>query len=329
MFNRKLIKTATMALALSSVIAFTSTPSHAALGDQVLKSGMVHEEVQELQQELKDLGFFKDENVTIYYGAVTEQALKDFQTSKNIMPSGIFDKLTYDALKASKTVELSTEAEDSKKFLTFERDLSLEMKGEDVRLFQESLKALGFLEIGTCTDYFGTMTKDSLVLFQEANNLKPDGILNLRTVDVINQLLLGRGISLPSANRAGELGTFSAKLAATASQYLGHRYVAGGSSPSGFDCSGFTSFVYRQHGITIPRASTSQAYVGTQLNKSDLLPGDLLIFSNTYKKGPSHTGIYLGNGQFIHASTAKTGVIISDLNSAYYKGKFTYGRRLY
>lgn len=329
MFKRRIIKAATMAIALGGMIAFTSTPSHAILGDQVLKSGMVHEDVQVLQEELQNLGFFKNENPTVYFGSITEEALIGFQKSKNIEPTGIFDKITYEALQASKTVELSTETDSSKKGITFDRELSLEIKGEDVRLFQEALKGLGYLEIENCTDYFGTMTKEALIGFQEANGLKPDGIVGLRTVDAINKALLGRGINLPSASRGAELGSLSAKLAATAKQYQGHRYISGGASPSGFDCSGFTSYVYKQHGITLPRTSTAQAYVGTQLNKADLLPGDLLIFSNTYKKGPSHTGIYLGNGQFIHASTSTTGVIISDLNSTYYKSKFSYGRRLY
>lgn len=329
MFKRRVIKAASMALAIGSMIAFTSTPSHAILGDQVLKSGMVHEDVQVLQQELQTLGFFKNDNITVYYGTVTEEALKDFQKSKDITPTGVFDKVTYDALKSSKTVELTPETESTKKVLTFQREISLETKGEDVRLFQEALKALGFLEIENTTDYFGTMTQTSLMAFQEANGLKPDGILGLRTVDAINKSLLGRGINLPTATRSVELGSMSAKLAATAKQYQGHRYISGGASPSGFDCSGFTSFVYKQNGISLPRTSTSQAYVGTAVSKANLLPGDLLIFSNTYKSGPSHTGIYLGNGQFIHASTGSKGVIISDLNSSYYVKHFTYGRRLY
>ena len=325
MFKIKLIKTATIAIAFGAMIAFTSTPSHAALGDQVLKVGMVSEDVQLLQEELQELGFFRNENITVYFGAITENALKEFQRVNKLEDTGIFDKVTYDALVAIKAAK----SESNISSLTFDRELSLEMTGDDVRLLQEALKALEYLEIENCTDYYGTMTQEALIAFQEANSLKPDGILGLRTVEAINKTLLGRGIKLPSANRASEIGTLSAKLAATARQFLGHRYVSGGSSPSGFDCSGFTSYVYRQHGIEISRSSASQAYVGTKLNKADLLPGDLLIFSNTYKAGPSHTGIYLGNGQFIHASTPTKGVIISDLNSSYYVKHFTYGRRLY
>lgn len=326
MFKIKLIKTATIAIAFGAMIAFTSTPSYAVLGDQVLKSGMVHEDVQLLQKELLELGFFKTENTTVFYGSITEEALMEFQIANNLEPDGIFGKGTYETLQAVKTAK-GLEKENIA--LVFDRDISLEMRGDDVRLVQEALKGLEYLDIDNCTEYYGPMTQESIIAFQEANNLKPDGIVGLRTVEAINSALLGRGIKLPAANRSVEVGSLSAKLAATAKQYLGHRYVSGGSSPSGFDCSGFTSYVYRQHGITIPRASTAQAYVGTQLSKSDLLPGDLLIFSNTYKAGPSHTGIYLGNGQFIHASTPSKGVIIADLNSAYYVNHFTYGRRLY
>ncbi len=326
MFKIKLIKTATIAIAFGAMIAFTSTPSHAVLGDQVLKSGMVHEDIQVLQQELLELGFFKTENTTVFYGSATEEALIQFQIANNLEADGIFGKGTYETLQAVKTAK-GLEKENIA--LVFDRDITLEMRGDDIRLVQEALKGLEYLDIDNCTEYYGTLTQEAIIAFQEANGLKPDGIVGLRTVEAINSALLGRGIKLPAANRAAAVGSLSAKLAATARQYLGHRYISGGSSPSGFDCSGFTSFVYRQHGITIPRSSSAQAYVGTKLNKADLLPGDLLIFSNTYKAGPSHTGIYLGNGQFIHASTPTKGVIFADLNSAYYLKHFTYGRRLY
>ena len=107
-------------------------------------------------------------------------------------------------------------------------------------------------------------------------------------------------------------------------------YAYGGSTTSGFDCSGFTQFIYRQHGISIPRSTVDQAKVGTKLSKAELQVGDLIIFSNTYKAGPSHAAIYMGNGQFIHASSVGSGgVVISDLNSAYYSGKFSYGRKVF
>lgn len=80
----------------------------------------------------------------------------------------------------------------------------------------------------------------------------------------------------------------------TAYQYLGVPYVWGGTTPSGFDCSGFVQYVYRQHGIYLPRTTYSQVNCGTPVSYSNAMPGDLLHF-------PGHIGIYIGNGQMIHA----------------------------
>ena len=342
MFKTKTLKGTTIALALTGVLAFSSAPSYAILGDQVLKVGMEHEDIKVLQQELKYLGLFNnDEETTKYFGNITEQGVRAFQISQGIEINGIFDLTTYEALKLLKddtitpeavieVVEVSPEvAVAPSNLLSFEREIGLEDKGDDVKLLQEALKALGYLEIENCTDYFGKMTKESLIAFQTEQGLKADGIVGLRSIDALNQVLKGRGISLPTPNRGSERGSIGTDIATTAKKYLGSRYVYGGASPSGFDCSGFTSYVYKQFGIKLDRSSGGQASNGTKVSKDSLVPGDLLIFGNTYKSGVSHTGLYLGNGQFIHASTSTTGVIISDLNSSYYVKKFLYGRRVF
>ena len=343
MSKKKALKGTTIALALSGILAFSTAPSYADLGDQVLKFGMEHNDIQVLQQELKNLGFFNDEETTSYYGKITEQGVRAFQISQGIEINGIFDETTYQTLKVLKakssmpaaTVEVApvasapASASTTNIALKFDRELSLEIKGEDVLLLQEALKALQYLDIDTCTDYFGSKTQEALIAFQQSQGLNADGIAGLRTIDALNQVLTGRGITISSANRSAELGTLSSKIASTAKSFLGYRYVFGGSSPSGFDCSGFTSYVYKQHGITVARTSIGQSTAGTKVSKENLLPGDLLIFSNTFRAGVSHTGLYLGNGKFIHASTSKTGVIISDLNSKHYTEKFSYGRRVF
>lgn len=115
-----------------------------------------------------------------------------------------------------------------------------------------------------------------------------------------------------------------------AMQYLGYPYVYGGSSPKGFDCSGFTSYIYKQFGITLNRSASGQLDNGTPVAMSELLPGDLVLFkkAGTGSKRASHVGIYIGGGQFIHASTYGVGVIINDLDFAYYTTGFVGGRRL-
>lgn len=117
-----------------------------------------------------------------------------------------------------------------------------------------------------------------------------------------------------------------------AKQFLGTRYVYGGSTPSGFDCSGFTMYVYRQFGYSLTHSASGQwtSGMGTRVyNISDLQPGDLVYFNDPSRnagKACSHTGIYIGNGQHIHASSSRSGsVIISDLTSGYYNRYFVGG----
>ena len=121
-------------------------------------------------------------------------------------------------------------------------------------------------------------------------------------------------------------------IVATAMQHLGTRYVYGGASPSGFDCSGYTMYVYSQHGYSLPHSATSQwqSGLGTRVYSiSELQPGDLVFFNDPARnagKACSHAGIYVGNGQHIHASSSRSGgVIISDLTSGYYNDYFVGG----
>ena len=117
------------------------------------------------------------------------------------------------------------------------------------------------------------------------------------------------------------------KIVDRAEQYLGVPYVWGGSSPSGFDCSGFVQYVLRESGITIGRTCKQQWTYGTQISKEQLQPGDLVFFDNTYTSGISHVGIYVGDGQFIHSSSSK-GVVISNLSSNYYTSHYYGARRI-
>jgi len=121
-------------------------------------------------------------------------------------------------------------------------------------------------------------------------------------------------------------GASAQAVIATAKQYIGVPYVWGGSSPSGFDCSGFVQYVFGKHGISLPRTSREQYNVGTWVSKANLRPGDL-VFYNTSGSGVSHLGIYIGNGQFIHASTSK-GVMISEISNSYWSARYYGARRV-
>ena len=131
----------------------------------------------------------------------------------------------------------------------------------------------------------------------------------------------------PSASALQQSGTSASAILATAKTYLGTPYLWGGSTPSGFDCSGFVQYVFAKHGISLPRTSSQQWSVGTSVSKSNLQPGDLVFFANTYTSGVSHLGIYMGSGQFIHASSSK-GVIISELSNSYWSSHYYGAKRI-
>lgn len=129
-----------------------------------------------------------------------------------------------------------------------------------------------------------------------------------------------------------ESSSSNSDIAATAKQYLGTGYVYGGASPRGFDCSGFTMYVYSQHGYSLPHSATSQwqSGLGTRVYSiSELQPGDLVFFNDPSRKAGkacSHAGIYTGDGQFIHSSSSRSGgVIVSSLTSGYYNTYFVGG----
>jgi len=104
------------------------------------------------------------------------------------------------------------------------------------------------------------------------------------------------------------------KIIEYAKQFLGVKYVYGGSSPNGFDCSGFTQYVFKKFNIKLPRSTSEYASVGVKVSREDLKPGDILLFdvNNSYRLG--HVGIYIGNDQFIHASSTKGKVVIAVLS---------------
>ena len=120
-----------------------------------------------------------------------------------------------------------------------------------------------------------------------------------------------------------------AEVVAYAKQFLGYKYVSGGSSPStGFDCSGFTSYVYKHFGVSLSRSTSGQKNNGTSVSKANLQLGDLVIFNNSSNTAVGHVGIYVGGNQFIHAANAQKGVIITSLSDSYYKARYVDGRRV-
>jgi cell wall-associated NlpC family hydrolase len=114
---------------------------------------------------------------------------------------------------------------------------------------------------------------------------------------------------------------------ATARDYLGTPYVFGADGPDSFDCSGFTRYVFARHDIALPRTSINQASAGVRVPLAERRKGDLLVFVDTWRPGISHVGIYVGDGEFIHATT-RQGVSYANLQSTYWGSRLHSVRRL-
>lgn len=123
----------------------------------------------------------------------------------------------------------------------------------------------------------------------------------------------------PLGNQADAAsGIKSSQVVSAANKVMGTKYVYGGTTTKGFDCSGFIGYVYKKAGVKLPRTSAAMYKTGKKVSKKNLKAGDLVFF-NTSGKGVSHVGIYIGNGKFAHSSSSK-GVSVSKLNDPYYWG---------
>ena len=132
--------------------------------------------------------------------------------------------------------------------------------------------------------------------------------------------------AVAGSKTTGTTNTKGADIVKNAQKYMGVPYVWGGTVPTGWDCSGYTQYVMKESGITIPRTAAEQFAKGTAVNKNDLQVGDMVFFT-TYKPGASHVGFYLGDNKFIHASSAAKEVTINSLTETYYAERYIGARR--
>lgn len=131
----------------------------------------------------------------------------------------------------------------------------------------------------------------------------------------------------PLYNSLGQ-SSIGSQMVSYAYQFLGVSYVWGGTTPSGFDCSGFTKYVCNAFGYTLNRTAAQQLSNGYSVSKSELQPGDLVFFANTYASSESatHVGIYVGDNKFIHAASG--GVKVTSLSDSYYACRYVGARRI-
>jgi cell wall-associated NlpC family hydrolase len=174
--------------------------------------------------------------------------------------------------------------------------LKLGSSGAYVLTLQSELAHLGY-SVGTLDGIYGPKTLTAVDAFQVNDHLQVDGIAGPLTQNALEEK---QTPSVPSSSSAKINGIMS-----EAKNLLGTPYLWGGTTPAGFDCSGFTQYVFASQGIKLPRVSRDQAKIGSTVPYNNLQPGDLVFFSFTGNGTISHVGIYLGNSQFISATTHK------------------------
>jgi cell wall-associated NlpC family hydrolase len=148
----------------------------------------------------------------------------------------------------------------------------------------------------------------------------------MRRRDAIGLAILAAlGLTASNADAASN----GREVVRVAKRFKGSRYKLGGASPKGFDCSGFTWYVYKKAaGMDITRGVEEQWKRGRSVSRGKLRPGDLVFFENTFERGLSHVGVFIRGDDFIHAENEKTGVVISSLESDYYRKHYAGARRL-
>ena len=227
--------------------------------------------------------------------------------------------------------------------------LSKNSTGEDVITLQKKLYLIGY-EITEIDGVFGNETERAVLAFQKDQQISATGVVTNVTWRALQKAkpISGRELSKIQAakvNTVKEPKTFAPtksnlvpygktfinsrqglEIIETAKNYIGVPYVFGGTTPKGFDCSGFLQYVFKQNGFVVPRLADEQYLLGKAAKISQLAAGDLVFFT-TYTSGASHCGFYVGDRRFLHASSSR-GIRIDSLDSDYWSSRFLGARKI-
>ncbi len=190
-------------------------------------------------------------------------------------------------------------------FASFERGDD----GQEVIAIQKRLVELNYT-ISNIDGDFGPETEKAVKKFQLDRGLEVDGVVGPATY----KALMNKEMPPNRSNNKVR------SVLRAAYSVMGTPYVFGGTTPYGFDCSGFTQYSFARAGISLPRMADEQYYSGRKISINQLRPGDLVFFT-TYEPGASHCGIYIGNGNFIHAGTS-TGVTVASAFTGYWGARY-------
>jgi len=190
-------------------------------------------------------------------------------------------------------------------------------RGDEVLILQQKLSQMGYV-VGSMDGVYGDVTAEAVKMLQRDKKIAVDG----KVTPELYRLMVGRDLPV---SRGAPVATVR-RLIQTSFQYIGVPYWFGGNTPRGFDCSGFTRYVFANIGINLPRMADGQFAIGRPVSTERLQSGDLVFFE-TYEPGPSHVGIYIGNGQFISATSSR-GVAVADLFGQYWGERYLGARRV-
>ncbi len=280
-------------------------------------------EIEKLQQALKELEYYDYPSITGFYGPVTITAVERFQKTNGLIEDGVAGPQTLNLLYSG----------NAKYFCIYPGD-----RGADVEALQRRLQELGYYSYESITGYFGSVTTNALKEFQNQNGLSSDGMAGKNTRAV---LYSDDAKAYDSSQQSHDVGDAPdstqqetdevERMLAFAKEQLGKKYVYSTEGPSTFDCSGFVYYVLKYMGVSTSRYSASgfsKVSSWQQIDKNSIEPGDLLFFKSDSSSSISHTGIYLGNDTFIHASSSGSCVKITDI-SGYYDRNFILARRVF
>ncbi|MDF2565774.1 MAG: hypothetical protein K0Q53_2178 [Massilibacillus sp.] len=209
--------------------------------------------------------------------------------------------------------------------------LKLNSSGSTVVTLQQRLAALNYI-ITNVDGIFGQETRRAVIAFQRDNQLNQTGVVDTITWNTIKNNQMPRKKPSRTQSPALQVGgnknanPTTAAIITTSRKYLGVPYKFGGTTPKGFDCSGYLQYIFAENGMKIPRTADEQYKIGTSITQPQLQSGDLVFFT-TYEKGASHCGLYIGDGKFIHASSSK-GIHIDELNNSYWKPRYIGAKRI-
>lgn len=294
--------------------------------------------VAELQVRLMELGFLDIDEPTDYFGKATENAVRLFQRQHGLTVDGV-------AGQGTQALLYSGEAQ---KYC-----LKIGAEGGDVKMLQQQLCELGYLEEGQIDSVYGETTVAAVKAFQNRNDLSADGFAGEKTLEVLYSDEAKISYTLHKAQKEAEASASAAakakkktatpkptatpkkdtrkeKFLAAARSKLGCEYILGDCGPKTFDCSGFVYWCLRQAGVSVTRlnaAGFSNKSSWKKITKlEDLEAGDILFYRSDTNSHVNHCGIYIGGGNMIDASSGNGKVIKRPL-SAYWKRNFVCARR--